>query len=184
MDFRACLFPAAALHRRLETLRPAMYRLAYLWCHDAALADDLTQDALTKAVARLGQLRDPDRLRPWLFGILVNAWRDHLRALRPGEDIDALEETLVCASPTPEQQASQAELVAAMRAAVARLPVGQRQVIALVDLEECGYAETAAILGIPVGTVMSRLHRGRAALRAALAGDAPEALAPHLRLVR
>lgn len=184
MSLRDRLFPAADLQRRMAALRPALYRLAYLWCHDAALADDLTQEALAKAVARMGQLRDRERLRPWLFGILANVWRDHLRALRPGEDIDALEETLVCAAPTPEQQASQAELVAAMRAAVARLPMGQRQVIALVDLEECGYAETAAILAIPVGTVMSRLHRGRAALREALAGDAPTALMPHLRLVR
>lgn len=184
MDLRSRLFRNADLRRSLEAGRPALYRLAFLWCHDPALADDLTQEALTKAVARLGQLRDPERLRPWLYGILVNCWRDHLRALRPNEDLDQIEESLVCPLPTPEQQASQAELVTAMRAAVARLPVGQREVIALVDLEECSYAETAAILSIPVGTVMSRLHRGRAALRASLAsGDRPS-LAPHLRLVR
>ena len=50
-----------------------------MWCHDRALADDLTQEALTKAPLHADQLRDPTRLRPWLYGILVNCWRDHLR---------------------------------------------------------------------------------------------------------
>lgn len=184
MDLRSRLFRSTELRRQLAASRASLYRLAYLWCHDAALADDLTQEALAKAVTHLGQLRDPERLRPWLFGILANCWRDHLRALRPNDDLDQIEEQLVCPAPNPEQQASQAEVVAAMRAAVARLPVGQREVIALVELEECSYAETAAILSIPVGTVMSRLHRGRAALRQALAADALRSPVPYLRLVR
>lgn len=191
MSLRSRLFPSAAradLRCRLEAGRPALYRLAYLWCHDAGLADDLTQEALAKAVAGLGQLRDPERLRPWLYGILANCWRDHLRALRPCDDLDALEGELASPAPSPEQLASQAELVASVRAAVQRLPVGQREVLALVDLEECSYAETAVILSIPVGTVMSRLHRARAALRVALDPDRTRArdgsdTAP-LRLVR
>ena len=144
--------PPESLRRRLETSRAALFRLAYCWCHDRALADDLTQEALAKAVMHADQLRDAQRLRSWLYGIL------------------AVDEALLASEHTPELAASQAQLAARVRAAVERLPLGQREVLALVDLEECSYAEVAEILAIPIGTVMSRLCRGRANLRAALAG--------------
>ena len=63
------------------------------------------QEALAKAVERLGQLRDPQRLDSWLFGILANCWRDHLRALRPSEDIDAIEERCLACESNPELEA-------------------------------------------------------------------------------
>lgn len=167
---------------RLAQSRASLYRLAFMWCHDPALADDLTQEALVKALRHAGQLRDPARLRAWLYGILANCWRDHLRARKPSEDIDSIEEQLLADSDTPELAASQAQLALRVRAAVARLPIGQREVLALVDLEECSYAEVAQILDIPIGTVMSRLCRGRAALRAALADT--QAPRPALRSVK
>ena len=181
-----------ALRDRIAERRAGLYRLALMWCHDPALADDLTQEAIAKALARSGQLRDADRLRPWLFGILVNCWRDHLRALRPAEDIDAIEEHWLATEESCEQTAGRAELAERVRAAVAQLPVGQRQVLALVDLEQCSYAEVAQTLAIPIGTVMSRLCRARAALRVLLAdaqaerpavtgdeGPLPSSLNPH-----
>lgn len=157
------------MRAHLATCRPALVRLATLWCHDGALAQDLAQEALAKALAHADQLRDPDKLRPWLYGILANCWRDHLRALRPTEDIDTIEEHWLATADTAELAASRTQLGARVRAAVGRLPVGQRLVLALVDLEECSYAEVAQILTIPIGTVMSRLCRARAAMRAALA---------------
>lgn len=184
MDLRSLFGRNAALDRRLAECRPALYRLAFVWCHDAGLADDLTQEALTKAVARIGQLRDPASLRPWLYGILANCWRDHLRALRPTEDIDSIEEHLVCPRPSPEQAAGQAELLQRVRVAIGTLPVGQRTVLSLVDLEDCSYAETAAILALPIGTVMSRLHRARAALRGVLAAESPAPVVAGLRRVK
>jgi RNA polymerase sigma-70 factor (ECF subfamily) len=135
--------------------------VAYAWCRDAALADDLVQDATTKALERGDQLRDPTRFKGWLFAILSRCWHDHLRARHPHEDID---EHLAGGSMPPEE-AERRQTVARVRAAVARLPVGQRQVLTLVDLEEFGYAEVGEILAIPIGTVMSRLHRARRALR-------------------
>lgn len=170
MDLLSLLGLTDDRRRRVERSRHALYRVAYLWCHDAALADDLTQEALAKALARIHQLRHPEALRSWLYGILANCWRDHLRALRPTEDIDAIDEQWLATEQGPEEAASQGELAAHVRAAVQRLPLGQREVVALVDLEECSYAEVAAILGIPMGTVMSRLCRARAALRQSLAG--------------
>ncbi|MDH5539321.1 MAG: sigma-70 family RNA polymerase sigma factor [Rhizobacter sp.] len=153
----------------LAQSRAGLFRLAFMWCHDRALADDLTQEALVKALRHAEQLRDPARMRAWLYGILANCWRDHLRARRPTEDIDTVEEHLLASADTPERTASQSQLALRVQTAVARLPVGQREVLSLVDLEECSYAEVALILDIPIGTVMSRLCRGRAALRSALA---------------
>lgn len=157
------------LRRRLEELRPRLYRLAYSWCHDAALADDLAQEALIKALARCEQLRDAQALESWLFSILNNCWRDHLRGRREfaGEfsDIADIDELIVDESPSPEQRYASRQTIQRVRQAIASLPIGQRQVITLVDIEECSYASVAAILDVPVGTVMSRLARARQALR-------------------
>ena len=190
MDFLSLFGRPDGLRRRMVESRTALFRLAYLWCHDRALADDLTQDALAKAVAHAHQLRDPARLRSWLYGILANGWRDHLReqarALRRTEDIDTIEEHLLATEHTPEQAASQSQIAGRVRAAIERLPVGQREVVSLVDLEECSYAEVAEILAIPIGTVMSRLCRARASLRGTLAGSlgAAPTEAPALRRVK
>ncbi|MBA4176560.1 MAG: RNA polymerase subunit sigma-24 [Leptothrix sp. (in: Bacteria)] len=176
------LFPLfgrpAGLAKRLDDSRTALFRLALMWCHDRALADDLTQEALTKALQHADALRDTAKLRPWLFGILVNCWRDHLRARRPTEDIDTIEEHWLATEESCEHAAIRAQLAGRVRAAIARLPVAQREVLALVDLEECSYAEAAQILAIPMGTVMSRLCRGRAALRGLLHDTHTGAAAP------
>jgi len=153
------------LRRRIEELRPRLYRLAYSWCHDAALADDLAQDALIKALSRSDQLRDAQALESWLFSMLNNCWRDSLRARRDFSDVEDLDEAIVDESPSPEQRYASRQTVQRVRLAIAGLPIGQRQVITLVDIEECSYAVVAAILDLPVGTVMSRLARARQALR-------------------
>jgi RNA polymerase sigma-70 factor (ECF subfamily) len=184
------LFPlfsrSAGIAKSLGDSRAGLFRLAYMWCHDRALADDLTQEALTKALLHADALRDADKLRPWLFGILVNCWRDHLRARRPTEDIDSIEEHWLATEESCEHSASRAQLAGRVRAAIAQLPVGQREVLALIDLEECSYAEAAQILAIPMGTVMSRLCRGRASLRGLLADTQAgvQAHGPGLRSVK
>jgi RNA polymerase sigma-70 factor (ECF subfamily) len=154
-----------SLRRRLDALRPRLYRLAYSWCHDTALADDLVQEALIKALARSEQLRDAQALDGWLFSILNNCWRDYLRVRREFTDVDDLDDAIVDESPTPEQRYASRQTIQRVRLAIAALPLGQRQAVTLVDIEECSYAEVAAILGVPVGTVMSRLARARQALR-------------------
>jgi RNA polymerase sigma-70 factor (ECF subfamily) len=155
-------FPA---RRRLEAVRPRLHRLAHAWCHDAALADDLVQETLAKALTRGEQLRDAQALEGWLFSILNNVWRDHLRARRDHLDIDDLDELITSDAPGPEQNYASRQTTRRVRDAIARLPLGQCQVVTLVDIEECAYAEVAAILDVPVGTVMSRLSRARQALK-------------------
>jgi RNA polymerase sigma-70 factor (ECF subfamily) len=154
-----------AARARLAQQRTGLFRLALMWCHDRALAEDLTQETLAKALGHAGQLRDPKKLRPWLCGILVNCWRDHLRARRPTMNLDEVEEQWLADENTPESALGRLQLAARVRAAVARLPVGQREVLSLVDLEGCSYAQVAEMLGLPIGTVMSRLCRARSALR-------------------
>jgi len=152
----------------IEAMRPVLYRIAYAWCHDAALADDLVQDTLSKAWTRRVQLRDEALLKAWMVSIMNHCWLDHLRSRRDFDDVDDLQDTLESGADSPEACCNREQVIACVRAAVARLPIGQRQVLTLVDLEEFGYAEVAGILDIPVGTVMSRLSRARASLKGLL----------------
>jgi RNA polymerase sigma-70 factor (ECF subfamily) len=154
----------------LEKRRELLYRLAYSWCHNPALADDLVQDAMVKALKNARQLKDAAAIKGWLSKILANCWYDHLRRTRETVDLDNLpyEET---ASSGDEHE--QQDIVSRVRAMIAELPVGQRQVITLVDLAGFSYAEISHILDIPVGTVMSRISRARKALKAKLADYDP-----------
>ena len=171
-------------HPELEVLRPRLYRIAYAWCRDAALADDLTQDALTKALTHASQLREERALLGWMIAILHHCWLDHLRRDRDFEDIDDWSEITDTGSDTPEDACGRGQVVDCVRAAVTRLPLGQRQVLTLVDLGECSYAEVAQILEIPVGTVMSRLARARVTLKDHLSGSLQSPVAPALRRVK
>lgn len=168
------------LVEQVEASRGRLYRLAFAWCHDTALADDLVQETLSRGLSRIEQLREPERLMSWLFAILNRCWIDHLRARREDLDDEILAE-LPSDLPGPEGHAQQQETVNRVRTAVAALPLGQRQVVTLVDLEEFTYAEVAEVLAIPIGTVMSRLCRAREALRRLLE---PETMEPRLRSVK
>lgn len=156
------------MREALKASRMRLYRVAYAWTHNAALADDLVQETLAKALKNAAQLRDPQAQNAWLFSILANCFRDHLRRQRPMEDVDELE---LPQDDNPETEHARTEIVHKVRHAIAGLPQGQRQVVTLVDLEGFSYVQVAQILGIPSGTVMSRLCRARAALRIVLSAE-------------
>lgn len=178
-------FLMGPLRPGIEALRPVLYRIAYAWCHDPALADDLVQETLSKAWVRRAQLREDAALKGWMVAIMNHCWLDHLRSRRDFDDVDDLQDTLESRADSPEACCNREQVVACVRAAVARLPQGQRQVLALVDLEEFSYAEVAEILDIPVGTVMSRLSRARTSLKNMLDAAIPQAAAqPLLRRVK
>jgi RNA polymerase sigma-70 factor (ECF subfamily) len=167
----------AAVRHEVQRSRQALYRMAYAWCHDAQLADDLAQEAIEKALRNAAQVREPARLKGWLYRILANCLRDHYRTAREHEDIDSLADAIADAGPDPEQAHARAQVTARVRQAIAQLPLGQRQVVTLVDLEGCSYGEVGDALEIPIGTVMSRLCRARRALRERLVAartDGPE----------
>lgn len=169
MDVLKILFSRSRETRaRLEQHRARLYRIAYAWTHNRALADDLVQETLTKALAKSGQLRDPNAGEAWLYSILSNCFRDHFRRQRETEPMDEVE---LVAESTPESESSELEIVRKVREAMSRLPFPQRQVLSLVDLEGFSYVEVAKVLEIPIGTVMSRLCRARAALKTQLLND-------------
>ncbi len=149
----------------LEANRNKLYRMAYAWCGDAMLADDLTQDTLTKALQKNHQLRDPGKLGSWLCSILYNCWREHLRRNKTAYELD---ENKMVHHHTPEVNGGEQEIILRVRRAIASLPEGQREVITLVDLEGLSYTEVAGTLQVPMGTVMSRLSRARKALHSQL----------------
>ncbi|MHB1585818.1 MAG: RNA polymerase sigma factor [Acidiferrobacteraceae bacterium] len=148
--------------RNLERARPRLYRLAYSWCRNTSVADDVVQETMIKALRHQRQLRDPQAMDAWLFSILANCYRDHFRRHRDEEDIDEMD---LPGDITPETEHAQNQVVRMVRAAIGRLPEGQRQVLTLVDLEGLSYEEVATVLSIPTGTVMSRLCRGRRLLK-------------------
>lgn len=175
MNLLSLLCRSNDFRKQLEQSRSKLYRVAYSWCHNPALADDLVQDTLSKALKNSGQLRDPELLNSWLFRILHNCWHDHFRKDRDMVDIDEVEDYHCVAAGTPEDAHARKQVVDRVRDAVARLPLGQREVLTLVDLEEFSYAEVAGILDLPAGTVMSRLCRARRALKEMLQELAPAA---------
>jgi RNA polymerase sigma-70 factor (ECF subfamily) len=160
---RLCL--ANSQRKRIAGARQRLFRAALAWCGDDMLADDLVQETLALGLQKVHQLRDPERLDPWLYSILNNCWKQYLRSKRYHDELDAQRP---CESLPLEAAAGRLETVTRVREAVAALPLEQRQVLSLVDLEGFAYCEVARILGIPIGTVMSRLHRGRKSLLRAL----------------
>jgi RNA polymerase sigma-70 factor (ECF subfamily) len=165
---------------RVGEARARLYRVALAWCGDEMLADDLVQDTVASGIANIRQLRDERRLFAWLYTILNNNWRQHLRRQKCHDELD---EQMPGDGGEPLGCCQELELVARVRQAVATLPAEQRQVVALVDLEEFSYCDVAAILDIPIGTVMSRLHRARKNLLVALDGRT-ETERPHLKQLR
>jgi len=156
---------------------PRLRRYARALVGDRAAADDLVQDTLERAWSRFAQWRPGSDLRAWLFSIMHNLRVDQLR--RPGLNAMPMDDEDLMV-PTRATQSDHLEVVD-LEAALARLPEEQRAVLLLVALEDMSYEEVAAALGIPIGTVMSRLARGRERLRLILEGRQPSA---HLRVVK
>lgn len=148
--------------RQLETHRPSLYKIAWSWCHQAELADDLVQETYIKALKSRSQLQDIKKLKPWLTRILVNVHIDYLRTRR---DQIPLEDKHVLNLDDPTMVMGREDNIQRVRDAISKLNDEHRKVVTLIDLEEFSYAEVAEILDIPVGTVMSRLNRARIKLR-------------------
>lgn len=174
---------AQNLIERIASSRDRLYRVALAWCGDRMLADDLVQEAMKAGIINVRQLREEERLYAWLYSIMHNNWHKHLRTAKPQSE---LEDVYPCDDGGPMINCQEMELVERVRYAVALLPTDQRQVMSLVDLEECSYCEVSQILNIPIGTVMSRLHRARKNLLAKLDEPAtePAVSKDHIHIVK
>lgn len=170
---------SAFVRGELSRHRCFLYQIAYSWCHQPALADDLVQETMLKALKNAKQLKNQAVIRGWLSKILANSWYDYLRRTRDTVDLDNLPfEKEADEIDVHEQQ----DIVSRIRARISRLPIGQRQVITLIDLTGFSHAEVAEILEIPVGTVMSRACRARKALKQGMKDYAPRHAVSRARL--
>ncbi|MBY9064892.1 RNA polymerase sigma factor [Sphingomonas yunnanensis] len=150
MDDRAAL---------IEPLIPGLRRYARGWLRDTALADDIVQDCLERAVSSWRQRRG-DAVRPWLYAILHNLLVDHGRRAPRRPTVVSIDTADVVALAVRAEQTDAIEHGDLLRSLDA-LPPDQKAVILLVSIEDLSYAEAATVLGIPVGTLMSRLSRAR-----------------------
>jgi RNA polymerase sigma-70 factor, ECF subfamily len=153
------------IHEQIVTLLPRLRRFARNLTRNPHDADDVVQIALERALTRLDQWRSDARLDSWLFKIVRNAWIDELRsrgrrnriflAEEAGENIGA------------DSMERESELLS-VQSAMAQLPEDQREAVSLVLVEGLPYREAAEVLDVPIGTLTSRLARGREALQALL----------------
>ena len=156
---------------------PRLRRYARALVRNREDADDLVQDTLERAWAKSSLWRGVADMRSWLFGIMHNLHADGVR--RPRLTTVAMDDDTaeVPIAATHGDRLAVLDL----QAAIGLLPAEQKEVLLLVALEDMAYAEIAATLGIPVGTVMSRLSRGRERLRALMEGRAEPV---HLKVVK
>ena len=149
----------------------AAYNLARWLTRNPAEADDIVQDAMLRAFRAFDGFRG-EAAKPWLLAIVRNC---HLNALGRTKRQAAAplpeQDVIADAAPTPEGRMMAADDGRRLNAALAALPEEFREVVVLRELEEMSYREIADVTGAPIGTVMSRLARGRALLRIELAGD-------------
>jgi RNA polymerase sigma-70 factor (ECF subfamily) len=156
----------SSFRQGIQAATPALRRYARALTRDTEIADDLVQDTLVRAL-RSEHLFHGGDIRSWLYTILTNLNRNRLRSLarrptlRPIEDSDAAD------SSGPEAGGRDIER------ALASLVEDQRVALLLVVLEGLSYREVAEVQGVPIGTVMSRLARARAQIKAYLEGERP-----------
>nr|WP_299913463.1 RNA polymerase sigma factor [Sphingomonas bacterium] len=156
----------SAFEKGVEALLPRLRRFAHGLAANRADADDLTQITIERALRARLQWQEGTRLDAWLYRIMRNCWIDTVRARGRASRVMAPEEAgeHVGHDPTAPMDAK-IDLERLMQA-MEKLPPEQREVIALVLIEGFGYRETAELLDLPIGTISSRLVRGRTALLA------------------
>ena len=164
----------------LQFLEP-LFATAMRLTRNRADAEDLVQDTYVKAFRHSGQFKRGTNLRAWLYTILHNTWRNRVRdASRDTVDVDSEQVEQLAAGgiggehiETPERILMRSTLDADLQAALNSLPEAFREAVWLRDVEEFSYAEIAEMLNVPIGTVMSRISRGRRMLFEKLSPAAP-----------
>ena len=149
---------------QLSELLPRLRRFAHALSRDAADADDLTQASIERALRSQDQWQAGTRLDSWCYRIMRNLWIDTVRSRSRKERFETPAEELEQLGEDPRGAIEASLELQRVMAAMERLPDEQREVVALILIEGFGYRETAEMLDLPIGTVSSRLVRGRTAL--------------------
>jgi RNA polymerase sigma factor (sigma-70 family) len=159
---RCQLGERAAFDELIAAWQGPLFHYARRITGDDEAARDVVQDVWLRVLRGIQRLRDGSRLRPWLFGIARRALMDRFRVLYatpPSSDVDAGD--VMAEDDSDDIEAD----LSSMHASLARLPLVEREILTLFYLQEQSLAETADVLGIPIGTVKSRLFRARLLLR-------------------
>jgi RNA polymerase sigma-70 factor (ECF subfamily) len=149
---------------QLSALLPRLRRFAHALSRDAADADDLAQATIERALRSRDQWQPGTRLDSWAYRIMRNLWIDTARARSRRAVHEAPEAEGLNVGEDPRSAIEASVDLRRIMAAMARLPDEQREVVALILVEGFGYREASEMLGLPIGTVSSRLVRGRTAL--------------------
>ncbi|AKS30965.1 sigma-70 family RNA polymerase sigma factor [Mycolicibacterium goodii] len=166
---------AERFERDALPLLDQLYGVARRYTRNQADAEDLVQETMVRAYGSFHTYRDGTNIRAWLFKILTNTWTNSYHTAQRRPDVvvtETISDAQLAVAARSETDLASAELAALesmgepeVRAAVAALPEPQRMVVYYADVVGLRYQEVAHVLDVPVGTVMSRLHRGRRRLR-------------------
>lgn len=165
------------LQRQLPHLLPRLWRFALRLTRNQSDAEDLVQRCCLRALERRWQWRPGTAMLSWLFSIMHTIWLNEIRARqrRRESSLDWEDDSLALTADLEADDPSKALLYRQVVEAVEMLPEAQRLVVMLVDVEGLSYKETAEVLAVPIGTVMSRLARARSTVGQRFLGAAPEA---------
>ncbi|MCF3642101.1 RNA polymerase sigma factor [Rhizobium sp. TRM95111] len=147
--------------KEIVAFLPVLRRFAISLCRSRDLADDLVQSACERALLGAERFEPGTRLDSWLFRILRNLWIDHLRRQKTAGIPDDIADHAELAGTNGDAEVEGRSDLRSVSEAIGRLPPEQREVLLLVCVEDLSYKDTADILSIPIGTVMSRLARAR-----------------------
>lgn len=156
--------------KELLALLPRLRRFARGLVGNTDEADDLVQTACERAIRNIDQWHLGTRLDSWMYRIVQSAWIDAVRARRTRDNYAKVVAATTLASTGGEKDAMNRLTLQSIQEALQQLPNEQRVVVLLICVEELSYAQAAEVLGVPVGTIMSRLARGRLALRRLVEG--------------
>lgn len=163
--------PQATFEDLALPLFDQLYNFAHWLAQDASEAEDLVQETYAKALRGFSSFQAGTNFRAWIFRILRNSFLTSRTGLKTKVALeDDSVEAIPSAAPTPEEVLVEQANREMVRDALTELPVPYREILLLCEVEEMSYEEIAQVLGIPSGTVMSRLHRARKALRSCLIG--------------
>jgi len=158
--------PPATFEAHLTALLPRLRRFAHALSRNPADADDLTQAAIERALRSKAQWQPGTRLDSWMYRIMRNLWIDTARGRARKEKFEAPPEDAERVGEDPRESLHASLDLKRVMAAMRRLPDEQREIVALILVEGFGYREVSEMLDLPIGTVSSRLMRGRTALLA------------------
>ena len=148
----------------LIEMLPRLRRFAHALSQNGTDADDLAQATIERALRSRDQWQAGTRLESWLYRIMRNLWIDTVRSRTRRQKVEVPAEEAEGIGEDPRESVEASFELQRMMAAMERLPAVQREIVSLILIEGFGYRETAEMLGLPIGTVSSRLVRGRTAL--------------------